>query len=265
MSEKSDSFARLHRPGDPLFLPNAWDFVSAAVLVQAGYEAIGTTSLGVAAAAGKPDAAGATRQETLALATLLARLPVLLTVDIEAGFSDVPAEVAAFAVELVSVGVVGINLEDGRPDGTLSSKEDHCAKVAAVKSLAPDLYLNARSDAFWLAGTHGQPAMNEALERSAAYVAAGADGIYIPGIAGNEVKELSSAVDAPLNVLYLPGKDTFAELATAGAGRVSTGSLLVRATLQTIVETARRAWRQEVVPDPARPTYHQVESLLADG
>ncbi len=83
-------FAELHRPGDPLLLPNAWDFGSAAVLVAEGFRAVGTTSLGVALAAGKPDGAAATRDETLALAESLAGLPALVSVDLEGGVQRRP-------------------------------------------------------------------------------------------------------------------------------------------------------------------------------
>ncbi|MGH9170305.1 MAG: isocitrate lyase/PEP mutase family protein [Acidimicrobiales bacterium] len=264
MSQPSEAFASLHRAGEPLFLPNAWDFASGAVLAQAGYEAIGTTSLGVAAAAGKPDAAGRTRAETVAVATRLARLPVLLTVDVESGFSDDPEQVADVAEQLFAVGAVGINLEDGRPDGTLSSIAHHCAKIAAVKSRVPDLFVNARTDVFWLGSDSTSRPISEALGRGRAYVAAGADGFYVPGVAGAQVTEVSHGVDAPLNVLYLPGRDTFSELAALGAGRVSTGSLLVRSTLQTVIEMANEARHGAVPVDPDRPTYHQVQDLLGE-
>jgi len=103
----------------------------------------------VAATSGKPDATGQTRAETLALARRLAPLAALLTVDVESGFSDDPDEVAALAAQLDAEEVVGINLEDGRPDSTLSPTDLHCAKITAVKSRAPDLLVNARIDAFW--------------------------------------------------------------------------------------------------------------------
>lgn len=264
MSERCDTFARLHQRGAPLFLPNAWDYASAAALIEAGYGAIGTTSLGVAAAAGKPDAVGATREETLALTRRLGRLQVLLTVDIEYGFSDDPDEVSGVAHELCNLGAVGINLEDGRPDATLSAIELHCAKIAAVKSQTPELFVNARTDAFWLAPAHAPPPIGEALRRSSAYIAAGADGIYIPGAAdAGIVATLSNQIAAPLNVLYTPGEHTFADLAKAGAGRVSTGSLLIRATWQTIVQTARAAWTDAVTADPGRPSYAHIRAVLA--
>ncbi len=157
LSEHFDTFRQLHRPGRPLFLPNAWDFTSAAALARAGYRAIGTTSLGVAVSAGKPDAAAASRAETIALAWLLNRLPTLLTVDIEAGFSDDPFFVAELAAELAAAGAVGVNLEDGHPDGTLVPVDRHQAKIAAVRAQVPDLFINARTDTFWLAGRPTPP------------------------------------------------------------------------------------------------------------
>lgn len=91
------TFRNLHHRSTPLILPNAWDYASGAALMAAGFAAIGTTSLGVATAAGLPDGAGATRTETLALARRLSALPGPVTVDIEAGFSEEIAEVAELA------------------------------------------------------------------------------------------------------------------------------------------------------------------------
>jgi 2-methylisocitrate lyase-like PEP mutase family enzyme len=262
MTGRCDAFARLHRPGQPLFLPNAWDFATAATLAQAGFAAIGTTSCGVAIAAGQPDATGAARAETVAVAQRLAVLPVLLTVDIEAGFSDNPREVAELAALLTDMGAVGINIEDGRPDGTLGPADLHCAKIEAIRAAAPGLFVNARTDAFWLAGRTAPPPVDEARQRARAYVAAGADGVFIPAVADpGLVKTLATTIDAPLNVLYLPGQHTLAELATAGAARVSTGSLLFREALRCVVETANAALHDAVQAHPGTPTYTQVQAL----
>lgn len=257
------TFAELHKPGNPLFLPNAWDFASAAELVRAGYTAIGTTSLGVAAAAGKPDATAATRDENIALTRRLASLPAMVSVDMEAGLSDDPHEVAAVAAELAAVGAVGVNIEDSRANGTLEPPELLCAKVSAVKAAAPNLFVNARTDAFWLADHSAPPPTDEALERAAAYLEAGADGIFIPGAADTDtIRTLSASIDAPLNILYLAGQHTFRELAAAGAARVSTGSLLFRTALGAAVATAHAARTAAVGPDPNRPTYEQIQSSL---
>ncbi|RKN15318.1 isocitrate lyase/phosphoenolpyruvate mutase family protein [Micromonospora musae] len=228
-ADRCAAFRALHRPGHPLLLPNAWDHASAAIFAARSYPAVGTTSLGVAAAAGLPDGAGATRAETLRLARRLRRLPVLLTVDVEAGFSDDPAEVAALAVELAGLGVVGINLEDGHADGSLAAPAATAVKVAAVKAAVPDLFVNARTDAWWL----GVPdPLDAAVERARAYRAAGADGVFAPGAPDEEtIRVLVTEVDAPLNVLYRPGFLGVDELARLGVARVSTGSLPFRAAL----------------------------------
>jgi 2-methylisocitrate lyase-like PEP mutase family enzyme len=264
VTANTDAFRRLHRSGDPLLLPNAWDFASAAALAGAGHRAIGTTSLGVAAAAGKPDATAATRAETVtltrALSRLLSRLPCLLTVDIEAGFNDEPTAVADLAAELAEAGAVGVNVEDGRTDGTLDDPERHSAKVAAIKDRVPDLFVNARTDTFWLAD--GDQA--DTLRRAAAYVAAGADGVFVPGAADpSTIRTLAAEIAVPLNVLYSPGKHTVAGLAGLGVARVSTGSLLFRVALGAAVATIGAVERGEYRADPATPSYADIQRLLS--
>lgn len=229
-------FHRLHHADRPLLLPNAWDVASAALFTEAGHPAVGTTSLGVAAAAGKPDAAAVTRAETLALARALGRLPSLLTVDIEAGFADDPATVAEFAADLAEAGAVGVNVEDGRPDGGLDDPDRHRAKIAAIKARVPDLFVNARTDTYWLATD--APSLDGTIGRATRYLDAGADAIFVPGIADlTEITELTAALGpAPVNVLFLPGRHTLPKLARSGVARVSTGSLLFRTALAAAVD-----------------------------
>ncbi|MEU9025556.1 isocitrate lyase/phosphoenolpyruvate mutase family protein [Actinomadura sp. NPDC048394] len=232
-----ETFHDLHRGDRPLLLPNAWDFASGAALVKAGFPAVGTTSLGVAAAAGKTDATGDARDETLVLARNLARLPVPVTVDIEGGFSSRVADVAELATELASYGIAGLNLEDGRADGTLAPLDHQTTMIAAVKRAAPQVFLNARTDTFWLAG--GDPDMDETLRRVRAFADAGADGVFVPGIAADDdVRAVVEAVDLPLNVLFMPGKTGVARLTELGVRRVSTGSLLFRKALEAAVASA---------------------------
>ena len=150
------TFRALHHTGTPLLLPNAWDHASAVALAEQGFPAIGTTSLGVAAAAGLADGTAATRGETLLLAHRLGRGPYLLSVDAEAGFSNDPEEVGQLARDLAAAGAAGINLEDGRNDGTLTPATAHAAKIAAVKAAAPDLFVNARTDTYWLGGREAE-------------------------------------------------------------------------------------------------------------
>ncbi|WP_054811965.1 isocitrate lyase/PEP mutase family protein [Nocardia arizonensis] len=216
-------FHRLHDGPDPLVLPNAWDFATAAALVDAGFPAIGTTSLGIAASHGVADAAGATRVETLALARRLARLPVPVTVDIESGFGVDPRELAA---ELWEIGIAGVNVEDAAGDPA-----EHARIVTGLKDGAPGLFVNARIDTYWLGVSR-----ETTLARATRYVDAGADGIFVPNmVADREIAAAVAAVPVPVNVL---AQRPVHELARWGVRRVSTGSLLHRAALAAAVRCA---------------------------
>jgi 2-methylisocitrate lyase-like PEP mutase family enzyme len=257
----AESFRALHRAGQPLLLPNAWDYASAAALVDAGFAAVGTTSLGVAAAHGLPDGHGVTRAETLALARRLARLPCHLTVDIEAGFSDDPTDVVRLARDLAAAGAVGVNIEDGRADGTLAPAGAQCELIGEVKAQVPDLFLNARTDTHWLTGAHPSP-LDEAVARARAYRSAGADGIFVPGLADDAgIRTVVSAVDAPVNVLYLPGRHTVRQLADLGVCRISCGSLLFRAAIHAAVAAARTIERGESLQGNP-PGYAEIVDLI---
>ncbi|MEW1928532.1 isocitrate lyase/phosphoenolpyruvate mutase family protein [Streptomyces sp. NPDC088360] len=259
-AHRAAEFRALHRTGEPLLLPNAWDHASAAALARGGFPAIGTTSLGVAVAAGKADATGETREETLRLARGLARLPALITVDIEGGFSERPQDVADLAAELALAGVVGVNIEDGRPDGTLADTALQCELIGALKEAAPDLFVNARTDTYWLrAGGAG-----ETERRAVAYQQAGADGVFVPGL--QEEKAIAALVDGvldvPLNILFAPGALTFGRLAELGVRRVSSGSLLFRAALHGAVDAAHSIARGGAVPE-GLPSYADSQALSA--
>jgi len=244
-----DTFARLHHAGEPLLLPNAWDFASAAAFVRAGFRAVGTTSLGVAAAHGLPDAAGVTGAETLALASTLVRLQVPVTVDIEAGFGMDPAELAA---ELTAIGIAGVNIEDGRGDH-LAALDAQCALIAAFKAAAPEIFVNARVDTYWL-----HLPTDETTRRALAYVDAGADGVFVPGLGDeHEIERLVAALgQTPLNLLaQLP----FHRLGELGVRRVSTGSLPFRVAI-TQAAAAVTAYATGA-PTPAAISYDEAQTL----
>ncbi|MFE3196050.1 isocitrate lyase/phosphoenolpyruvate mutase family protein [Nocardia sp. NPDC059240] len=254
---KTELFRSLHHGDKPLVLPNAWDFGSAAMLAEAGFPALGTTSLGVAAAAGLPDGAAATRDETLSLARRLGRLAVPVTVDVEGGFSDDPNEVAEFCAELVEAGIAGINLEDSRSNTALDDPDSHGALIAAVKARVPELFVNARTDTHWLGIDP-----DSTLERVLHYEKCGADGIFVPGVTDPAgIRALTSALTAPLNVLFSPTGPTVAELAELGVRRVSTGSLLYRAALAAAVRTAESVTHGHRLVGEI-PSYATIQRLL---
>lgn len=250
------AFHELHLVGGPLVLPNAWDHVSAASLVEAGFAAIGTTSLGVAAAHGLPDGQGATRQATLELGKLLGSLPCLVSVDIEGGFAEDPGEVADLAEELAAAGVVGINIEDGRADGTLTDPARQSTLIEAVKTRVPDLFVNARVDNYWLGVDAGVAAT---LGRARRYQDAGADGVFVPGkLDEAEIEALVAGTTAPLNVLYLPEGPDVGRLGELGVRRISTGSLLLRTAVAAAVRAATII-RDGDTPSARVPSYADIQ------
>ncbi|MCX4765766.1 isocitrate lyase/phosphoenolpyruvate mutase family protein [Streptomyces sp. NBC_01275] len=264
------AFAALHHAEAPLLLPNAWDHASALALAREGFRAVGTTSLGVAAAVGLSDGSSATRDDTLRLALLLGSRPFLLSVDAEDGFSEDPDEVGEFARQLAAVGAVGINLEDG-----LGSAARHAEKIAAVKSAAPGLFVNARTDTYWLGRGRGRSSGggggggvgggvgegDDTMSRLDAYQQAGADAVFVPGLTEpRRIAELVARLDVPLNVLYAPTGPTVAHLADLGVGRISLGSFLYRRALGAALQ-AMAEIREGRTPGGRTPTYDDVQGL----
>ena len=249
------TFAELHRRGEPLVLPNAWDVGSARALVDAGFPAIGTTSLGITASRGLPDATRHGRDLVVESAEHLigAQLGCFLTCDIEDGFADDPTEVADF---VASLGVDGVNIEDAT-NGVLVEPEVHAAKLAAVKERFPGVFLNARTDVYWL----GSADLDEAVRRARIYIDAGADGVFVPGTIGlADIEALVAAVDAPVNVLASASL-TLRQFASVGVARISTGSLLYRVALSGAVAAARAV--RDDRPAPPAMSYAEVQALHA--
>lgn len=250
LADGARRFHRLHEGPEPLVLPNAWDAASAAAFVGAGFDAVGTTSLGVAAATGVPDAAGLTHEATMTLARVLVRLPVPVTLDIESGWGE---DLAVLAAELAESGVAGVNIEDGRGRG-LADPRGHAALIQRLRSGAPNLFVNARVDTHWL-GVETETT----LDRARRYVDAGADGVFVPGLTDDgEIARLTAGIDAPLNLLA--GSDP-RRLAELGVRRISTGSLPYRAALAAALETVRSV--RDGGPFPDALPYREVDALAS--
>jgi 2-methylisocitrate lyase-like PEP mutase family enzyme len=261
----TQSFAALHRRGAPFLLPNAWDVASALLLAGAGFPAVGTTSLGVNAVAGLIDGAGTGRAAALELTRQIApRLTVPVTVDIEGGYSDDPGAVAALAAELAGLGAAGINLEDATPDGGLRPVAVQASIVRAVADAAPGLFLNARTDTYWLKVGPEVARLFDTIDRLLAYADAGASGVYVPGLTDlAAVEAVTTQVQLPLNLLWLPGMN-LAQLGEAGVARVSTGSAPYRRALAAGLATAIAA--RDGAPPPANDlSYHELLEVLRSG
>ena len=221
-ADKANLLRELHRPGDPLILVNVWDAAGARTVAAAdGCRAVATASWSIAAAHGYADGEEIPLELMLAAIERIAdavELPV--TADIEAGFGDTPTEVAETVAAVIAAGAVGVNLEDG-----LRPAAEHAAMLAAVRERGEregvPLVINGRSDEFLLGGRD----LDEAITRGRAYLEAGADCFFIPGLVELDdtrrlVEELGGA---PVNVLALPVSPPLSELAAAGVARVSFG------------------------------------------
>lgn len=224
-------------------LPNAWDAGSARLFEQRGFEAVATTSGGVAWSLGYQDGEQLPLAEVLAAVARITRAcSVPVTVDFEGGYGATPQAVAASVRTVIDAGAVGINLEDGTPGhGPLRSVDEAAARIAAARSAAAasgvPLVINARVD-LWM---HEVPAgelparMDEAVRRARAYLAAGADCIYPIGLSDCTALEiLVRTLGAPVNVAAGPGAPSLEELARIGVARVSTATRLATLALAAV-------------------------------
>jgi 2-methylisocitrate lyase-like PEP mutase family enzyme len=238
LESQCDLLRSLHRPGDPLLLPNAWDVATARAVVAAGFPVVATTSGGVAATLGYEDHEGAPGDEMLAAAGRIARgVEVPVTVDAEAGYGMEPAELVA---ALRSAGAAGCNLEDSDyTAGGLRDPDRHAEWLRAVRQAASEdgypLVINARVDVFlhpFLAGAGPgtqEELVPEALRRANAYLEAGVDCVYPIALWETEpLRRFTSEIPGPLNVLRIPQAPSLAELAALGVARVSWGPFLHR-------------------------------------
>jgi 2-methylisocitrate lyase-like PEP mutase family enzyme len=221
----------LHVPGDPLVLPNAWDADTAKAVESAGFPAVATSSVAVAAALGYPDGERAPVAEMFAAAARIARaVSVPVTVDAESGYGLPAGELVS---RLLETGAVGCNLEDtDHSAGGVRPVAEQADRLAAVRDAAgPALVVNARIDVF-LRADDPRAVLPEAVERARAYLAAGADCVY-PILLGDAdvLAEFVKAVGpAAVNGNPRPGGPGIRQLATLGVARVSLGAGVWRAT-----------------------------------
>lgn len=239
-------FRSLHVPGEPLVLVNAWDAASARIIAAAGARAVATTSAGVAWSLGAPDGDALGREVAVDLVRRVATaVPLPVTADIESGYGDTADEVASTIAAVLAAGAVGVNIEDAchRGETPLRPVDEQCARLAAVRTAADGagipLYVNARVDTF-LRGAGG---VRETVARAEAYLAAGADGVFVPGTVDPAmVAALVAAIPAPLNILAGPGAPAVAELAKLGVARVSLGSAVAEAAYAVARRAAEEAF-----------------------
>lgn len=251
-AEKGRRFAELHaRPGI-FVIPNPWDAGTAKVLEGLGFEALTTTSAGLAFTLGKRDGDGSvTRQETLANAkTIVDATGLPVAADLEDGFGERPED-AAETIRLAGLeaGLVGGSIEDstGDPehpiyDFQLSVERVTAAAEAAHRLPFPFVFVG-RAENF----LHGRPDLDDTIRRLQAYEKAGADALYAPGVTkAEDIRTICRSVGKPVNVVMGLKAAPFsvAQLADLGVKRISVGSALARAALGGFVTAAREIKEQ---------------------
>jgi 2-methylisocitrate lyase-like PEP mutase family enzyme len=238
--QQAEVFRALHTAGKPLVLVNAWDAVSARLVEEAGSPAIATTSAGMAWALGYADGERLPPEELVtAVARIRRVVKAPLTVDLERGYGRSADQVRSLVGQLVDLGVVGLNIEDGvdRPSGRLVPPRELCDRIAALRALAAErkvrLFINARTDAYFAPQPEPRGRFEEALDRARQFAAAGADGIFVPGMVDlEEIGRFARAIDLPFNVYAgYAGVPAVDALAAAGVRRVSLGCGPLQAAL----------------------------------
>jgi 2-methylisocitrate lyase-like PEP mutase family enzyme len=237
-------FRALHAREGAFIIPNPWDAGSARILAGLGFDALATTSAGLAFSLGLPD--GCVRRDAVLdhCRTMVAATDLPVSADLEHGFGDSPERVADTIRVAAETGLAGCSIEDhtGDPADPIYPFELAVARIAAAaaacRALPHDFVLTARCEnLLW-----GRNDLDDTIHRLQAYETAGADVLYAPGLRDlASVREVCAAVSKPVNVIAgLPGTSfTAAELAAAGVKRISVGSTLARAALGTVVAAAR--------------------------
>lgn len=239
--EKAAAFAALHDPAQPAFvIPNPWDVGSARVLESLGFQALATTSSGFAYTLGRPDS-GVTLDELAAHVALLASASRLaVSVDIENGFGPRPADAATALARVAAAGAVGGSIEDWNPaDQRLYGLQEAAERVAAAAQAARALDFPFTFTARAENHIRGNPDLDDTIARLQAYERAGADVLYAPGLATvEEIRAVCDAVAKPVNVLARPTLSV-ADIAGAGATRISVGGGLAWVAAQALEQAGR--------------------------
>jgi 2-methylisocitrate lyase-like PEP mutase family enzyme len=251
VAEKVAAFRRLHQPGAPFVVANAWDAGSARILQSLGCNALATTSSGFALTLGRKDY-GVTREEALAHGRLVAgAVDIPVSGDLENGFGISPEDAAATIRAASEAGLAGGSIEDtsGNGDDPIIDKSLAVERIVAAVESARDarhgFVLTARADGLlW-----GRGDVKEIIARLRAFDEAGADVLFAPGLPDlHAVKAVCSSIEHPANVNVLVigrlARHSIEEFAEAGVARLSLGGALAFSAYGSLVLTAEAMLRE---------------------
>jgi 2-methylisocitrate lyase-like PEP mutase family enzyme len=240
--EKGEAFRDLHQ-GDPFVIPNPWDAGSAKMLSGLGFKALATTSSGFAFTLGRLDGAVTLDEIAAHIAALNEATDLPISVDLENGYGPAPEDAARAITAAAGAGAAGGSIEDyDREDGELYDRDRAVERVSAAAEAARSLdfpfTLTARAENH----LHGNPDFDDTIARLNAFAEAGADVLFAPGLrSAEEIRTITGSVSKPVNVLASGRLGLgFAEIAEAGAQRVSVGGGLTWAAVNAAIEAAER-------------------------
>ena len=297
-AQKALRLLELHHALQPLVLINAWDAASAAMIEHCGLPAVATSSAAMANALGFPDGQYLPWAQMLeAVARVCRAVKVPVTADIESGFAPDVTALETSITQIIKAGAVGVNLEDVmsanpahqnagaantgpvRHGNPLFPLPDQIARIQAARRAAQaagiHLVINARTDAYWQAGVDPAEAMRNTLERGKAYLQAGADCVFIPGL--RKPDHIKTVIDhlctdalravhrvSPVNILAGPGVPSIPELTKLGVKRVSYGSGPHRAAMglvRRIADEAKTSGTYTALTEGAVP-YEELNGMM---
>jgi 2-methylisocitrate lyase-like PEP mutase family enzyme len=271
-ARKANAFQALHQRQRGFVIPNPWDAGTARILSALAYEALATTSAGLAFALGRRDSERAvTREETLAnAAAIVSATDLPVSADLENGYSDSPRDVAQTIRLAAEAGLVGASIEDASGDRYVPIYDfDHAvervaAAAEAARSLPFPFCLTARAENF----LHGRPDLDDTIRRLQAFAAVGADVLYAPGLPSLEaIRLICASVEQPVNVVMGLGAWYSVEtLADAGVKRINLGAALSRAALGGFLKAAREIKERGTFSFiEGTPSFAEVSNYMAPG
>ena len=247
--QKCERFRSLHESPDTFIMPNPWDAGTTRILTSLGFEALATTSAGMAHSLGLREGSVSQEQALTHWRTIVNATDLPVSADLEKGFGDTAQDVARTIIDAAATGLAGCSIEDhtGRPADPIFefnlAVERIQAAVEAKQDLPFDFVLTARCENFlW-----DRPDLDDTIKRLQAFEKAGADVLYAPGLPNlRSIRTVCSSVSKPVNVVMgLPGNTIeLKKLADAGVKRISVGSALSRLVYGNFVRAAKEMKEQ---------------------
>lgn len=250
MSQKelAIQFKELHK--EYFTLPNVWNAGSAVIFEKQGFKALATTSAGIAFSLGYPDGEVITIEDIVTVVKQITKRTSLpLSVDMERGYGKTVDETVESVRKVIEAGAVGINIEDGLPDGGLESLDFQIAKIKALVKLKEELdipfVINARTCAYWN-NVEGNK-LQIAIERCNAFAEAGADCAFVPGGLDEEtIAIFAKEITIPLNIVLSPVFNDIKRIKEIGVKRLSIGSAAAQTLCGNLIKIAQELKQDNV-------------------